>query len=141
MSFTDLNYHIVWSTKGRRDLIHSEDLPRIREYIGGIIKGQKSHMYGVQWNRKPCSPGDQHTRLGVRSKLCPCREDQCIKMDSRNVSADEEHVLAGWIFGFQCVEIGVAQSDRVRPKSAGASSDDDVSGRVDSTFRKARHRL
>ena len=38
-SFTNLLYHIVFSTKDRRPLITSVYEPRLYEYIGGIIKG------------------------------------------------------------------------------------------------------
>jgi putative transposase len=38
-SFTNLLYHIIFSTKERRPLITSAYEPRLYEYIGGIIKG------------------------------------------------------------------------------------------------------
>ena len=38
-SFTALFYHIVFSTKDRRPLLHRETAPRIHEYLGGIMLG------------------------------------------------------------------------------------------------------
>ena len=38
-SYTNLLYHIVFSTKERRPLITSEHEPRLYEYIGGTIRG------------------------------------------------------------------------------------------------------
>jgi len=38
-SYTNLLYHIVFSTKDRRPLITPEYEPRLYEYIGGIIRG------------------------------------------------------------------------------------------------------
>ncbi|HYJ88970.1 MAG TPA: IS200/IS605 family transposase [Pyrinomonadaceae bacterium] len=38
-SYTNLLYHIVFSTKERRPLITSEYEPRLYEYIGGTIRG------------------------------------------------------------------------------------------------------
>jgi|ERR1051325_2839151 REP element-mobilizing transposase RayT len=38
-SYTNLLYHIVFSTKERRPLITPECEPRLHEYIGGIIRG------------------------------------------------------------------------------------------------------
>ena len=38
MSFTNLNYHIVFSTKGRRPFIHDGLRERLAEYIGGIVR-------------------------------------------------------------------------------------------------------
>jgi REP element-mobilizing transposase RayT len=44
MAYTSLMYHIVFSTKDRRPLITPEALPRIREYIGGIIRKVHGQM-------------------------------------------------------------------------------------------------
>ncbi|MBA2524222.1 MAG: IS200/IS605 family transposase [Pyrinomonadaceae bacterium] len=38
-SFTNLLYHIIFSTKDRRPLITSVYEPRLYEYIGGTIRG------------------------------------------------------------------------------------------------------
>jgi len=38
-SYTNLLYHIVFSTKQRRPLITSECEPRLYEYIGGTLRG------------------------------------------------------------------------------------------------------
>ena len=38
-SYTNLLYHIIFSTKNRRPLITGEHEPRLYEYIGGIIRG------------------------------------------------------------------------------------------------------
>lgn len=37
-SFTNLLYHIVFSTKNRQPLITNETKPRLYEYIGGILR-------------------------------------------------------------------------------------------------------
>jgi REP element-mobilizing transposase RayT len=38
MSYASLNYHIVFSTKDRRPLLTPDILPRLKEYIAGIIR-------------------------------------------------------------------------------------------------------
>jgi REP element-mobilizing transposase RayT len=38
MSFSNLNYHVVFSTKERRPFIRPDVLPRLSQYIGGIVK-------------------------------------------------------------------------------------------------------
>jgi REP element-mobilizing transposase RayT len=38
-SYTNLLYHIVFSTKERRPMITSEYEPRLYAYIGGTIRG------------------------------------------------------------------------------------------------------
>ena len=46
-SFTNLIYHIVFSTKDRRPLITPDYEPRLYEYIGGIIKGTDGISLGI----------------------------------------------------------------------------------------------
>ena len=38
-TYTNLLYHIVFSTRERRPLITKEKQPRLYEYVGGIIRG------------------------------------------------------------------------------------------------------
>ena len=38
MSYTSLLYHVVFSTKDRRPLLSADRLPRVQEYIGGILR-------------------------------------------------------------------------------------------------------
>ena len=44
MSFANLNYHIVYSTKERKPFIHSDILPPLIQYIGGVIRKLDGHM-------------------------------------------------------------------------------------------------
>ena len=46
-SFTNLLYHIIFSTKERRPLITSAYEPRLYQYIGGIIKGTGGTSLGI----------------------------------------------------------------------------------------------
>ena len=41
MSFTDLKYHIVFSTKGRRPWLIPDVKERVVKYIGGIVRNLK----------------------------------------------------------------------------------------------------
>ena len=40
-TYTCLHYHCVFSTLGRRNLIHADLAPRLHAYIGGIVKNIK----------------------------------------------------------------------------------------------------
>lgn len=51
MSYTTLIYHIVFSTKDRRPAIKPEALPRIAEYIGGIIRKSDGRMLAANGTR------------------------------------------------------------------------------------------
>ena len=44
MSYTNLQYHIVFATKQRRPFLTGERLSRTCEYIGGIIREQGGQM-------------------------------------------------------------------------------------------------
>ena len=47
MSYTNLNYHIVFSTKGRRPILKDDVLTRICQYIAGIIHNQEGASLAV----------------------------------------------------------------------------------------------
>jgi putative transposase len=46
-TFTDLNYHVTFATKGRRALIPEDVRDDLRDYICGIVKGIKCHPLEV----------------------------------------------------------------------------------------------
>ncbi len=46
-SFTNLLYHIIFSTKERQPLIKLEYQPRLYDYIGGIIRGVGGISLGI----------------------------------------------------------------------------------------------
>ena len=46
-SFTNLLYHIIFSTKYRRPLITLDYQPRLYDYIGGIIRGTGGISLGI----------------------------------------------------------------------------------------------
>ena len=46
-SFTNLLYHIIFSTKDRRPLITLDYQPRLYDYIGGVIRGTGGISLGI----------------------------------------------------------------------------------------------
>ena len=44
MSYTNLNYHIVFSTKNHKPYLDDSQMPRLFEYIGGIVKNTKATL-------------------------------------------------------------------------------------------------
>src|SRR5438105_15533012 len=46
-SFTNLLYHIIFSTEDRRPLITLDYQPRLYDYIGGIIRGTDGISLGI----------------------------------------------------------------------------------------------
>ena len=47
MAFTRLLYHIVFSTKDRRPFLKEDLMPRVREYVGGVIEGDGGHVLAI----------------------------------------------------------------------------------------------
>lgn len=46
-SFTNLLYHLIFSTKERRPIITLDYKPRLYDYIGGIIRGLNGISLGI----------------------------------------------------------------------------------------------
>ena len=63
-SFTNLLYHIIFSTKDRRPLIKLDYQPRLYDYIGGVIRGVGGISLGINGT-------DDHVH--VLAKLRPDR--------------------------------------------------------------------
>jgi putative transposase len=45
MSYTSLTYHIVFSTRKRNSFLDNEKMQRLSEYVAGIIRNLKCHLY------------------------------------------------------------------------------------------------
>ncbi|HEV8131745.1 MAG TPA: hypothetical protein VGQ81_10865 [Acidobacteriota bacterium] len=46
-SYTNLLYHIVFATKGRRPLMPRQYWERIHQYLGGLARGLGGHRSGL----------------------------------------------------------------------------------------------
>ncbi len=46
-TFTDIAYHIVFSTKNRQPFLAPGISPRIYSYLGGAIRGEKGVLYEI----------------------------------------------------------------------------------------------
>ena len=80
-SYTNLIYHIVFSTKDRRPLITPERAPRLYEYIGGAIRAQGGIPLGINGM-------DDHAHV-----LTKLRPDKDLSSVLRNLKANS----TGWM--------------------------------------------
>ena len=80
-SFTNLLYHIIFSTKDRRPLIKLEYQPRLYEYIGGIIRGTGGISLGINGT-------DDHVHV-----LAKLRPDRALSDVLRDLKAN----ATGWM--------------------------------------------
>ena len=46
-TYSNLLYHVLFSTKGRRPLISSAMKPRLHDYIGGIVRGEDGDLLEI----------------------------------------------------------------------------------------------
>ena len=47
MSYTQVYYHIVFSTKGREPVLSAEGCPELLKYVWGTIKNKNCHLYRI----------------------------------------------------------------------------------------------
>ncbi len=80
-SFTNLIYHIVFSTKNRQPLIIGEIKPRLYEYIGGILRNKGGIALEI---------GGMNDHLHVLAKLRP---DDSLSNVLRDLKANS----SGWL--------------------------------------------
>lgn len=80
-SFTNLIYHIVFSTKNRESLITDEIKPRLYEYIGGILRKKEGITLAI---------GGMNDHIHVLAKLHP---DESLSNVLRDLKANS----SGWM--------------------------------------------
>lgn len=80
-SYTNLIYHIVFSTKDRRPVITPERQDRLYDYIGGIIRGLGGISLGINGM-------DDHAHL-----LAKLRPDKAVSDVLRDLKANS----SGWM--------------------------------------------
>jgi putative transposase len=80
-SFTNLLYHLIFSTKERRPLIKLEYQPRLYEYIGGIIRNTGGISLGINGT-------DDHVHV-----LAKLRPDRALSDVLRDLKAN----ATGWM--------------------------------------------
>ena len=80
-SFTNLLYHVIFSTKDRRPLIKLEYQPRLYEYISGIIRGTGGISLGINGT-------DDHVHV-----LAKLRPDRALSDVLRDLKAN----TTGWM--------------------------------------------
>ena len=80
-SYTNLIYHIVFSTKNRESLITDEIKPRLYEYIGGILRNKGGVALAI---------GGMNDHIHVLAKLHP---DESLSSVLRDLKANS----SGWM--------------------------------------------
>lgn len=110
-SYTNLIYHIVFSTKDRSPLITNEREDRLYEYIGGIIRGLGGILLMINGI-------DDHVH--ILAKLRPDRAVSDVLRDLKSnasgwmhdVFPDAKHFA--WQNGYGAFSVGPSDIERIR---------------------------
>jgi REP element-mobilizing transposase RayT len=110
MSYTSLNYHIVFSTKSRKQYLNDEQVQGAAKYIGGILGNQKGCL--LLGNGMP-----DHIHL-----LCSLHPDSSISEIVRTIKANSSrwihenyHNLKTfeWQEGYSAFSVSYSGTDKV----------------------------
>ncbi|CAN5468446.1 IS200/IS605 family transposase [soil metagenome] len=110
-SFTNLIYHIVFSTKNRQPLITVETEPRLYEYIGGIIRNKGGIALEI---------GGMSDHLHVLAKLRPDDSLSNVLRDLKANSSGWMHKIFpdmkdfSWQNGYGAFTVSASQIEKVR---------------------------
>ncbi|MGH9971654.1 MAG: IS200/IS605 family transposase [Pyrinomonadaceae bacterium] len=110
-SFTNLLYHIIFSTKDREPLITLDYQPRLYDYIGGIIRGTGGISLGINGT-------EDHVH--VLAKLRPDRALSDVLRDLKsNASGWMHNVFPGladfwWQRGYGAFTVSQSNVEEVR---------------------------
>ena len=110
-SYTNLIYHIVFSTKDRKPLIAAEVKPRLYEYIGGTIRGLGGVTLAI---------GGIEDHAHVLAKLRPDKSVSDVLRDLKANSSGWMHDVFpdlkdfSWQRGYGAFTVSASQVDKVR---------------------------
>ncbi|HSK71048.1 MAG TPA: IS200/IS605 family transposase [Pyrinomonadaceae bacterium] len=108
-TYTNLLYHIVFSTKERYPFIKAESKPRLYEYIGGTIRG----LGGISLE---IGGVDDHIHLLVKLKptIAVAKFLQELKPGSTNWAKKHIHPKFEWQDGYAAFSVSESQVEAVR---------------------------
>ncbi len=110
-SYTNLLYHIVFSTKDRKPLITTDVQGRLYEYIGGIVRGLGGISLGINGM-------DDHVHL--LTKLRPDKAVSDVLRDLKANSSGWMHDVFpelkdfSWQRGYGAFTVSASQVEKVR---------------------------
>ncbi|MBI1313206.1 IS200/IS605 family transposase [bacterium] len=110
-SFTQLNYHIVFSTKYRRPAISADLQARLYEYLGGTIRGRKGQSIEI---------GGTRDHVHILTKLLPTLAVADVIRDLKANSSKWISELPGtrfpfeWQKGYSAFTVSYSQIDAVQ---------------------------
>ncbi len=108
-TYTNLNYHIVFSTKERRQLITANIEDDLHKYIGGIVRNFEGDLLAANG-----MPDHIHLLLKLKPKFAISDIVRDIKANSSSwLTAKSKIYKFGWQDGFAAFTVSESQIQRV----------------------------
>jgi REP element-mobilizing transposase RayT len=108
-TYTNLNYHIVFSTKERRQLITSSIEDELHKYLGGIVRNLEGDLLEANG-----MPDHIHLLVKLKPKLALSNVVRDIKANSSSwLTRQSRFYKFGWQDGFAAFTVSESQLPRV----------------------------
>jgi len=107
-TFLSLDYHIVFSTKNREQLITGEFRDRFHEYLGGTLNGLGARSQGV-------GGMSDHVHLLIGLKATHCLADILRELKKSSSIFAKEHIPRfAWQDGYAAFTVSATARDAVK---------------------------
>ena len=109
-TFTNLLFHVVFSTKHRQPIITTDLQPELYKYIGGIVRGQDGVLLEIGG-----IPDHVHLVTKFRADVSVAEMLRLIKANSSKWVNERPHPMGRfeWQAGYGAFSIGESQAPRV----------------------------
>ncbi len=110
-SYTSLHYHLIFSTKHRAPLITPEVQPRLFEFIGGILRAEKSCLLAAGG-----MPDHVHLLCGLSKELAVAEALRIVKAGSSRWVHDTFPELSSfaWQAGYGAFTVSSSNLEQVK---------------------------
>jgi len=110
-TFTNLLFHIVFSTKDRTPSIHEELRERLYEYMGGIIRGERGTLLEIGG-----VPDHLHLLVKLKSDMAVAEMVRLIKSNSSKWVNESTNPTGRfeWQTGYGAFSVSESQAKKVR---------------------------
>ncbi|MFL6234360.1 MAG: IS200/IS605 family transposase [Thermoanaerobaculia bacterium] len=110
-TFTNVLYHIVFSTKDRIPAIHGEMRERLYEYIGGIVRGERGVLLEIGG-----VPDHVHLMVKLKSDMAVAEMVRLMKSNSSKWLNERDGARAHfeWQTGYGAFSVSESQVRKVR---------------------------
>src|SRR3954470_5655106 len=110
-TYTNLLYHLVFSTKGRFPLITRELQPELYAYVGGIVRGEGGVLVEIGG-----MPDHVHLLVKFKPTVAVAEMLRLVKGSSSKWVNEEKYKVRkfGWQDGYGAFSVSESQVDAVR---------------------------